>query len=241
MNKRNLLPVLLIVLAILLAGCKTRMSSELFFRDLNELPDGDLTNKIVFHLPLPSTDQCEEYRERYDKVFKKSDDFKDMEFAKCVDGELNDYIEYELDVPFRLTDPTKGTMKGAVELIRYNGEDGEGLRLVFIRVNPPSLYNLDELLYDEFYQRLDLSETSPLIRISNDMRSDQVFTVQHVFVENEPVILKTPFTLEPRDSIDVVLSDVTAAWIFYVSEDADPRIAPIGLWTTPDDNEDDEE
>jgi hypothetical protein len=237
MNKRNLLPALLIVLAILLAGCKTSMSSELFFRDLNDLPDGELTNKVVFHLPLASADKCEEYRERYDKVFTKSDDFKDMEYVQCVDGDLNDDIEYELDVPLRLTDPSKGTMKGAVELIRYSDEDAEELRFVFIRVNPPSLHNLDELLYEEFYQRLDLSETSPLFRISNDMRSDQVFIVQHVFVQNEPVITATAFTLEPRDSIDVGLSDVTSTWIFYVSEDADPRFAPIGLWTTPDDDE----
>ena len=237
MTKRNLFPVLLIVLAILLASCKTRMTSELFFRDLNDLPDGDLTNKIVFHLPLPTTDQCEDYRKRYDKVFNKSDDFKDMEFVKCVEGDLNDYIEYDLDVPLRLTDPIKGAMKGPVELIRYSEEDAENLRLVFIRVNPPSLHNLDELLYEEFYQRLDLSETSPLIQISNDMRSDQIFIVQHVFVQNEPVITATRFTLEPRDSIDVVLSDVTSAWLFYVSEDADPRFAPIGLWINPDDIE----
>ena len=160
MTKRNLFPVLLIVLAILLASCNTRMTSELFFRDLNDLPDGDLTNKIFFHLPLPTTDQCEDYRKRYDKVFNKSDDFKDMEFVKCVEGDMNDYIEYDLDVPLRLTDPIKGAMKGPVELISHIMKDNKYFRIVFIRVNPPSLHNLDELLYEEFYQRLD-SEAFP--------------------------------------------------------------------------------
>ena len=237
MTKRNLLPVLLIVLAILLASCTTRMTSELFFRDLNDLPDGDLTNKIVFHLPLPTTDQCEDYRKRYDKIFNKSDDFKDMEFVKCVEGDLNDYIEYELDVPLRFTDPHKGAMKGPVELISHIEKHNEYFRIVFIRVNPPSLHNLDELLYEEFYQNLDLSKTAPLIQISNDMRSNQVFIVNNVFVQNEPIVVATKFTLEPRDSIDVVLSDVTSAWLFYVSEDADPRFAPIGIWFNPDDIE----
>jgi hypothetical protein len=217
------------------------MSSEVYFRDLDDLPDGDLTNKVVFHLPLTSMDECEEYRGRYDKVFKKSDDFKDMEYVKCVEGDLGDFIEYELDVPLRMTNPAEGEMKGAVEFIRFSEEDAEELRMVFIRVNPPSLHNLDELLSDEFYQGLDLSDTSPLIRLSNDMRSDQVFTVSHAFVQNEPVIEPTAYTLEPRDSIDVVLSDVTSAWIFYMSEDADPRYAQVGVWTTPDDDDEDDE
>ena len=73
------------------------------------------------------------------------------------------------------------------------------------------------------------------------MRSDQVFTVSHAFVQNEPVIEPTAYTLEPRDSIDVVLSDVTSAWIFYMSEDADPRYAQVGVWTTPDDDDEDDE
>jgi hypothetical protein len=241
LNYRTQLPTLLIVLTILLAGCSTEMSSEVYFRDLDDLPDGDLTNKVVFHLPLTSMDECEEYRGRYDKVFKKSDDFKDMEYVKCVEGDLGDFIEYELDVPLRMTNPAEGEMKGAVEFIRFSEEDAEELRMVFIRVNPPSLHNLDELLSDEFYQGLDLSDTSPLIRLSNDMRSDQVFTVSHAFVQNEPVIEPTAYTLEPRDSIDVVLSDVTSAWIFYMSEDADPRYAQVGVWTTPDDDDEDDE
>ena len=99
MNYRTQLPALLIVLTILLTGCSTRMSSEVYFRDLDDVSDGDLTNKVVFHLPLTSMDECEEYRGRYDKVFKKSDDFKDMEYVKCVEGDLGDFIEYELDVP----------------------------------------------------------------------------------------------------------------------------------------------
>ncbi len=241
MKHKTQLPAFLIVLTILLTGCSTRMSSEVYFRDLDDLPDGDLTNKVVFHLPLTSTDECEEYRGRYDKVFTKSKDFKDMEYVKCVDGDLTDFIEYELDVPMRLTNPAEGNVRGAVEFIRYSDEDAEELRTVFIRVNPPSLHDLDELLQDEFFQGLDLSETSPLIRISNDLRSDQVFIVKHAFVQNEPVIVPTSYTLEPRDSIDVVLSDVTSAWIFYISEDADPRFAQVGVWTTPDDDEDDED
>ncbi|MDE0070558.1 MAG: hypothetical protein OXO48_12650 [Caldilineaceae bacterium] len=236
--KRNLI---MLTLTILLAGCATRMSSEVYFRDLDDLPDGDLTNKIVFHLPLPSTDECEEYKTRYNKVFKKSNDFKEMEYVNCVDGDMNDYIEYELDVPLRLTNPVESKMTGAVEFIRFSDEDAEDSRLIFIRSNPPSLYNLDELLEDEFYHGLDLSDTAPVIRLSNDLRSDQVFIVTHAFVQNKPVIKPTSFVLEPRDDIDIRLSDVTSAWIFHISAKADPRFALVGVWSTTDDDDNDGE
>lgn len=228
--------VILTLIAVMafVTACTTHMSSELYFRDLDDLDEGELTNKIVFQLPLTTIDECSEYRTRYDKVFRKSRDFKDMEFVKCTDGDFNDYVEYEMDVPLRKTDPTKTRMKGAVEFIRWDDSEQDENRLIFIRTNPPSLADLDEHLKDEFFQGLDLTDSSPLIRLSNDLRSDQAIVVRHVFVQNQPVILSTTFTLEPRDSIDIVLSDVTSAWVFHVSATERPRIAPIGAWIKSD-------
>ena len=230
--KRTTFLVLIMALVAIIsaAGCSTRISSELFFRDLSDIPDGDLTNKIVFHLPLPSMDKCEEYRGRYDTVFEKSRDFKSMQFVKCADEDFSDYVEYEMDVPLRMIDPEKIDVEGAVEFIRWDDPDLDGNRFVIIRTNPPSLADLDDLLKDEFFQGLDLTDSSPLVRLSNDLRSDQVFMVWHAFVQNQPVIEPTSFTLEPRDSIDIVLSDVTSAYIFHVSKTEEPRTAPIGIW-----------
>ena len=226
--------IIAVALLFVLAGCSTKMKSELFLRDLDDLSDGDLTNKIVFNLPLTSMDECEEYKTRYDRVFRKSKDFKDMEFVKCVEGDFQDSVEYEMDVSLRMIDPGKKKIEGAVEFIRWDADDENEERGVLIRANPPSLHDLDELLKDEFFQGLDLTDSAPLLRISNDMRSDQVFTVNHVFVQGKPVITATSLTLESRDSIDVVLSDVTSAYIFHISETADPRLAQIGVWTTPE-------
>lgn len=219
-----------LVVMVSVTACTTYMSSELYLRDLDDLDEGELTNKIVFQLPLTTIDECSEYRTRYDRVFRKSRDFKDMEFVKCTDGDFNDYIEYEMDVPLRKIDPTKNRMKGAVEFIRWDDSEQDENRLILIRTNPPSLADLDEHLKDEFFQGLDLTDSSPLIRLSNDLRSDQSIVVRHVFVQNQPIVSSTTFTLEPRDSIEIVLSDVTSAWVFHVSATASPRIAPIGAW-----------
>ena len=228
--KSTLVILALLALMASVTACSTQMSSELYFRDLDDLAEEELTNKIVFHLPLTSMDECSEYRTRYDRVFQKSRDFKDMEFVKCTDADFYDFVEYEMDVPLRMIDPTKVKMKGAVEFIRWDDSEQNNNRLILIRTNPPSLADLDELLKDEFFQGLDLTDSSPLIRLSNDLRTDQSIVVRHVFVQSQPVILSTTFTLEPRDSIDIVLSDVTSAWVFHVSETEPPRIAPIGAW-----------
>lgn len=224
----------LLAVMVSVTACTTYMSSELYLRDLDDLDEGELTNKVVFQLPLTTIDECAEYRTRYDRVFRKSRDFKDMEFVKCTDGDFNDYIEYEMDVPLRKIDPTESKIKGAVEFIRWDDSEQDENRLVLIRTNPPSLADLDELLKDEFFQGLDLTDSSPLIRLSNDLRSDQSIVVRHVFVQNQPIISSTTFTLEPRDSIDIVLSDVTSAWVFHVSKTERPRIAPIGAWIKSD-------
>ena len=224
----------LLAVMVSVTACTTYMSSELYLRDLDDLDEGELTNKVVFQLPLTTIDECSEYRARYDKVFRKSRDFKDMEFVKCTDGDFSDYVEYEMDVPLRKIDPAKTRMKGAVEFIRWDDSEQEENKLILIRTNPPSLADLDEHLKDEFFQGLDLTDSSPLIRLSNDLRSDQEVVVRHAFVQNQPVILPTTFTLEPRDSIDIVLSDVTSAWVFHVSKTARPRIATIGAWIKSD-------
>lgn len=231
--KRLIRITLAVALVLTLAACSTKMESDVFFRDLEDVADGDLTNKIVFFLPLTSMDDCEEYHERYDKVFQSSKDFKDMEFVKCVEGEISDSVEYEMDVPLRKIDPDETNIDGAVEFIRWDTDDESEERKILIRANPPSLHDLDKKLEDEFYQGLDLTDSSPLIRMSNDLRSDQVFTVYHAFVQGSPIISETSFLLEPRDDIDIILSDVTSAYIFHVSATADPRMAPIGTWTTP--------
>ncbi|MYC97059.1 MAG: hypothetical protein F4X14_19045 [Caldilineaceae bacterium SB0661_bin_32] len=233
LNSTLVILTLIAVMAFVTA-CTTHMASELYLRDLDDLDEGELTNKIIFQLPLTTIDECSEYRARYDKVFRKSRDFKDMEFVKCTDGDFNDYVEYEMDVPLRKIDPTKSRVKGAVEFIRWDNPEQDENRLILIRTNPPSLADLDDHLKDEFFQGLDLTDSSPLIRLSNDLRSDQSIEVRHAFVQNQPVISSTTFTLEPRDSIDIVLSDVTSAWVFHVSATARPRIAPIGAWIKSD-------
>lgn len=226
----------LVVLGCVTVACNSRLTGEIYLGDLDEVTATEsLTNLISLHLPVSGSEQedCVEYQGRYDSVFAKSRDFKNMEYVRCYSEGSDNFAEYELDIPLRLTDPRSGTMEGPVELIRYDASN-EDIRYIYIRVNPKSLDNLGDLIQDEFYQSLDLTDTAPEILISNDLRGTQRLLIEHAFVQNAPVVESETFELERRDSISVVLSDVTAAWIFEASSSLPPRYAKIATWLLDD-------
>ena len=157
-----------------------------------------------------------------------------MEFEKCHEEGWDNYLQYNLSVPLRHLDPVGETasMQAPIEVIQRTTEDGH--RALYLRVNPVSLDQLDDLLYDEFYERLDLSDSSPILTIYNDLRDSQTLVIAGAFVQNEPVLTPEAFTLEPRDSLEIVLSDVASAWLFKSAPADPPRIALIGIWTSSD-------
>lgn len=155
-----------------------------------------------------------------------------MEYVRCYSEGSDNFAEYELSIPLRMTDPSMGAMQGPVELIRHDETGGH--RAIYIRVDPKALDNLGDLIYDEFYQRLDLSGTAPEILLSNDLRDLQTVIISHAFVQNAPVVESREFVMERRDDLSIVLSDVTAAWIFAKSSTLSPRYARIATWIPSD-------
>lgn len=223
--------VLVMLLVVLATACNSRLTGEIYLADLDELsPSESLTNLVSLHLPVSGSDEedCVEYRNRYNSVFRQSRSFKNMEYVRCYSEGSDNFAEYELSIPLRLTDPSKGEMQGPVELIRH--DEANGQRAIYIRVSPRALDNLGDLIYDEFYQSLDLTDTAPEILISNDLRKAQTVIINHAFVQNAPVVMPQEFVMERRDDLAIVLSDVTAAWIFAKSPALPPRYARIATW-----------
>ena len=229
--RRSVRLLLLLLLLVAISACNSRLTGEIYLGDLDELtPDEDLTNLVSLHLPVSGSEaeDCTEYRGRYNSVFRQSRSYKGMEFVRCYSESSDTFAEYELTIPLRMTDPSKGAMRGPVELIRHDEADGS--RAIYIRVDPKALDNLGDLIYDEFYQSLDLTDTAPEILLSNDLRETQTVIINHAFVQNAPVLEAREFVLDRRDDLSIVLSDVTAAWIFAKSSRLSPRYARIATW-----------
>ena len=224
----------LVVLSLAMAGCASYVEGDIYLRDLDELTAEGLTSRLYIHVPLPSLDECAEYQQRYDNIWSQSDEFQGMEFEQCHEEGWDNYLQYNLSVPLRSLDPVGETasMQAAIEVIQRTTDDGH--RALYLRVDPVSLDQVDTLLYDEFFEHLDFSDNPPLLRISNDLRESQTLVVAGAFVQNEPVLTPEAFTLEPRDTLEIVLSDVASAWLFKPDPAGSPRIALIGIWTSSD-------
>lgn len=224
---------LLLLLSILLLGSacsSTRISGEIYLADIDELPDsGELTTRILIGLPISGEDDCVEKRQQYNSVFRKSSGFKGMSFERCYKDGSDNLAQYSLDVPIKIGDPKSIDLSTSFDVIRED-DSASGVRHLYLRSKPSALCNLDDLLSDEFYRSLDLSETSPKILISNDLRETQTLILDHIFVNGQPVIEPTAFELERRDDLHLELSDVTAAWVFNQSCRISLRSALIASW-----------
>lgn len=225
--------ILLIGIMFLLAACgSTRITSEIYLLDIDELTDNDgMTTKVLIGLPITSQDECTESKQRYEGVFRKSTGFKGMEFVRCYESGYDDFAEYELEVPIRMVDPYQTSMQGTFEIVRHD-DSASNTRNLYIRSNPKALCNLDKLIRDEFYRSLDLSEVSLPILVSNDLRQPQTLILSQVFVNGSPVIEPTEVVLERRDTISIALSDVTSAWIFSKSCNIASRTALVATWAS---------
>ena len=227
----NLRIMSLVILALLVSACSgTRISSEIYLIDIDEIPEvDDMTIKIMIGLPITSQDECTEDRREYEGYFRKSSGFKDMEFVRCYKDGYSDLAQFELEVPMRMTDPFASSMQNTFEIVRQDDTES-GYRNLYIRSKPSALCNLDRILREETYRSLDLSSTSPKVVITNDLREPQTLILDHVFVNGVPLIKPTEIVMDRRDSVDVVLSDVTAAYIFNKSCNISSRTALVAVW-----------
>lgn len=224
---------LLLSIALLsLAACNSVMSVDIYIADLVELEAGEnLTTRALFGLYLPSQDDCAEYRQDYQNIFRKSKGFQDMEYVRCYSVEYDDFVEFAMDIPLRMGDPAAAAMEGPIEVVVHS-EVESGTRGLYLRSNPEALCDLDELVLDKFYTRLDLSEVSPRITITNDLRQSQTLVFSHLFVDGDPVLDPAAFELERRDVVNIALSDVMSAWIFDRVCEGRTRTVRIATWIT---------
>ena len=220
-------------LMLAITACSgTRISSEIYLIDIDEIPDVEgMTAKVMIGLGISSQDECTEDRQEYEGYFRRSSGFKNMKFVRCYKDGYSDLAQFELEVPMRMVDPDSSSMTGTFEIIRH--DDAEtGFRKLYLRSKPSALCNLDKIIREETYRSLDLSGTSPKVVITNDLREPQTLILNQVFVNGLPVIEATEFELERRDSIEVELSNVTTAWVFKKSCSISSRTALVGIWAT---------
>ena len=163
-----------------------------------------------------------------------SKDFNALEFVQCHDEGYDSYVEYEMPVPLVAQpiaelETANSFLSGPMQIIIEEISALEA-RSIYLAVNPESLHDLDALIYDEFYEHLELQDSAPRITFANDSREPLALKLFHVFARNQPVLFWELFILDPREDVEFVLSDVAAAWIFTPLPDSPPSWTLLALW-----------
>lgn len=220
--KFSLLHALLTAL-VLLAGCTLHLEGDIYTRDISDALSGETLSAVIrIDVPIPSNDLCLEYRQQYDALFDRSEDFDDMEFVKCFQRNWNEfYAQYELPAPIIVTDKMMVDVPIQFVLSDTNLSPmmmfGKGTT-VRIVADLDSFVSLNELVMSEFFASFDLLNHPPVFYLRNDSRESIHYVAFSSWINGAPVPYIEQFELEPRDTLEIRLSDVATANLFYPSD-----------------------
>ncbi len=224
--------VAIFALLMLCTACNSQISSHVYLRDVQDVLDGTpLSQFILIGVPISSSDDCEDDKARYERVYRYSVWFKQVEYVRCYAEGWNDYLEFELEVPILVADADGSFDLGSSPFGFLIQEDQEqSVRHFYLVSMPRALCDLDGLLREEFSRSLDLVGSPPTFIIQNDLHQQQDIVMGQVFVNGEPQVNQELFAIDRRQEIQVGLSNVTAAWVFNKSCDINLRSAIIATW-----------
>ena len=205
----------LVPLVAALAACKMNVTPKLYTSDLRHLVTdrtADLTTPGTLAIQIPSADNCAEYTERLSKVIGTL--IIGFSPKGCEDVGMEAFLEADIQIPV-LLDEEAWTQANSLFGVIVSTEDASGSLGVHLRLDAAKYQLLNDRVYEEFFQKLDLAESRVAVELISDERTDVAFWTNDVFVNGEPVRSSegAKFTLSRRGTAEIVLSNVGVAWM----------------------------
>ena len=211
MNKTNFSVLLALVFAIL-SGCKMELVTDLYSSDLRATASGEegLTTPATLALPISTEDKCEEETAKIVAIMQGIVD--PFEPKGCTRKNMDSFMLADLKIPildamadWEQTDALFGIVS------QRDAEKADHIN-VFIMMDLERYRILAERVRDEFYQSLELDQSSVSIVLNNDEREDASIRVEHAFVQGAPVLSHTD-TIGRREQIEINFSNVSVAFL----------------------------
>ena len=199
------------------AGCDIKSTTDIYLADLLEVAETGTAIETSSQLmvEISSSSECEETTGKLLPMLQGT--FGDSVIGKgCHDEGMSSYITFELKVPIHQeTLEREGDSTLAIVISKRDGWHG-----IQMKVNVMRMDNLARMISDEFYQSVDFSTAKVSLNLSNDLRQSVTIRLRDTFVNGEPIQEYKDFTLDRRDQLDVLLSNVGAAMAFGEGESA---------------------
>ena len=201
-----------LVTTFLLPGCKMEMVTELYSSDLRATSAGEenLTTPATLALPVTSADDCAEDTAKIVVIMKGIVD--PFEPTGCERRDMNSFMLADLQIPLLDSVADWEQVDALFGIISQPDKEDSKYLKVSIMMNLGLYGILSERVKDEFYQTLDLDESSISIVLNNDEREDVTIFVEYAFVQGQPE-LSLSHNVSRRGKVKIDLSNVSVSFL----------------------------
>ena len=200
----------LIILILILTGCKIDFTGDLYTSDLIDL--ANTSENKQFNLPMEVAYQVSDC-ESDESSRMISTYFIEFQNTGCAVGE--DFMSYataQVSVPVvNKYDIFNNSNDSLIGFVSYLSEDKT---LVYVdAVTSAELFeSLKNYVYNETFQELSLADSNLVIRLNNDL-DNATIEVPPSFVNNEPIVFSTEYIMERRELLIIQSSDVNSSFL----------------------------
>ena len=209
---KRLLIVTLIGSAIFIAiGCKLNMTSDLYISDLQEVAFKDtkqLLTPMTIAIEIPSASECDEYSNKISSMMAGM--LIDFTPKGCEQVSMNSYFLANAQMPIVHSFSELKQVDSLFSFVTEISDDYLGVVLIS-DLNKYGLLN--KRIYDEFFQKLDLSASEITVVLNNDEQNTREYLARGVFLDGKPVYDSKMFALERRHKVEIELSNVGASYL----------------------------
>ena len=203
------MPVILFL--TILFSCNYEINTTIYLRDIDDFiktDDQQYNTRGTILIQLSSDDKIEE---TYSLI---SGYFKNISKPRLIKRDYYSYMEADIEIPVNKLNTNNEFKYDSSSLInillKINNDNYE----IGLHFDKEGFESLRELIYEKYYQSLDIEEFKLILKINNDLRTSNIVSPYYVYVDNEPYLYGNSIEMKPRDEVIVRLSDVLRDFIY---------------------------
>ena len=205
----KMLKIMVAVVAIfLVAGCKMNLAADVYTTDLRDVMAGTpgLTSPATLAIQIPSKEKCAEHAAEISEIMGGVID--SFSPKGCEDIRMDSFLLADIQLPISGSESAWRESNSLFGIVTVAQENDIGAVVV---MDLEKYEILEKRMKEKFHQSLDLSGSRLALVLNNDERKSAEYSVEGVFLNNEPVLEMTTYELKRRQKAEIKFSNVATA------------------------------
>jgi hypothetical protein len=204
--KKRLLVVALV--GLLLSACSFDFSADLYMQDIADILE---TQEPIYTNAIFGFEFSGDEEDKQKAIQLLTTNLYEAENFREEDRDFQTFLlaDYKIPLIYAATlEDIHANPELQKHLLALAITRNEGRLDVYAVFNQALFDRLDNQIYEESYQHLELAESSMRVFLINDSREAISATVAGMYVNNAPMPYEGTFSMERRDQIEIRFSDV---------------------------------